>query len=133
MSNQQPAPQPTITLLDVKNALKDPEFVRKLPENLAPEIQKIQSNPSCTCNVKMYEKILAEAKDVFLQHFPEKNYQSPTQVLATAAQNVWTVINCSVGELEDRLRSLPPGRKQVVLSRFEDQVTVIVNELNMVF
>lgn len=131
--SEQVAQQPVITLLDVKNALKDPEFVKKLPETLAPDIQKIQSNPNCSCNVKIYEKILSEAKDVFLQQYPNKDFQSPKQVLATAAQNLWTVINCSVGELEERLRNLPPGRKQVVLSRYEDQVTVIVNELNMVF
>ena len=50
MSQESPK---NITLLDVKNALKDPEFVRKLPENLAPDIQKIQSNPNCSCNIKI--------------------------------------------------------------------------------
>jgi hypothetical protein len=130
MSQESPK---NITLLDVKNALKDPEFVRKLPENLAPDIQKIQSNPNCSCNIKIYEKLLTEAKEVFATHFPEKGYESPKEVLAVSAQNNWSVINCNVNELEFRLRSLPPGRKQVVLSRYEDQVTVIVNELGQVF
>jgi hypothetical protein len=45
------------------------------------------------------------------------------------AQNTWTVINCNIDELEKRLKALPPGRKQLELARYEDQVTVVVNEL----
>jgi hypothetical protein len=149
-------PNKVITLLDIKNAMKDKDFVEKLPKSLAPEIEKIQSNPGCGCNVKLYEKILNEAGDVINQYFPEKNstnsvaaaveaQQADTKSTVTVPQpvqpaqrpqlpqNNWTVINCSIGELESKLKALPPGRKQVTLSRYEDQVTVVINNLDLIF
>jgi hypothetical protein len=39
------------------------------------------------------------------------------------------VINCNVNELSEELRKLGPGRKQVDVARFQDQVTVIINHL----
>lgn len=43
-------------------------------------------------------------------------------------KNYWTVINCAVKDLEARLKSLPPGRKFVSIARYEDQVTVVIDE-----
>jgi hypothetical protein len=47
-------------------------------------------------------------------------------------RNNFSVINCSIGELEEKLQSLKGGRKQISMARFEDQVTVIVNDLDIV-
>lgn len=122
-----------ITLLDIKTALRDAKFRAKLPEKLAPEVQKFLQNPSCTCNFPIYEKVLREAKDVIQEYFPEKQYKSMDEKIDQLNRNNWTVINCTIGELESRLKMLPAGRKQIAISRFEDQVTVIVNELEITY
>ena len=49
------------------------------------------------------------------------------------AENNWTVINCKADELEERLRRLPNGRKQLAIARYEDLVTVVINEIDVVY
>ena len=44
--------------------------------------------------------------------------------------NNFHVINCSIGEVEERLKRLPNGHKQIAVARYEDQVTIIVNILH---
>lgn len=146
-------PTKTISILDIKTALKDPAFIAKLPESLGPDLEKIKANPSCGCNAKLYEKILQEAGSIVAEYFPEKTTpteeelnQQRAEQAAMAAQaeearkaheaqqqaqmlNNWSVLNCGINELEARLKSLPQGRKQITLSRYEDQVTVVVNNL----
>lgn len=122
-----------ITLLDIKTALRDPKFRDKLPSSVKDDVQKYLSNPNCTCNFPIYEKIMREAQSEIQQYFPEKEYKKIDEKLEKLARNNWTIINCSIGELEGRLKSLAPGRKQIALSRYEDQVTVIVNELEQLF
>lgn len=41
------------------------------------------------------------------------------------------VINCSIGEVEERLKKLPLGLKQIAMARYEDQVTIIVNVMEL--
>jgi len=122
-----------ISLLDVKTALRDAKFRDKLPETLTKDVQKFLANPSCTCNFPIYEKVLKEAKDALKEYFPDKAYKSMDEKVDKLSRNNWTIINCSIGELEGRLKRLPAGRKQIAISRYEDQVTVIVNELEYVF
>jgi len=122
-----------ITLLDIKTALRDSNFRAKLPEKLTPDVQKFLQNPSCTCNFPIYEKILREAKEAIQEYFPDKQYKSMDEKAEQLSRNNWTVINCTIGELEYRLKALPAGRKQIAISRFEDQVTVIVNDLEVIY
>jgi hypothetical protein len=122
-----------ISLFDVKQALRDSKFRDSLPETLLPEVQRFLNNPSCTCNYSIYVKILKDAKDQLIQFYPEKQYLSPDEEKERLAKNNFTVINCSIGELEARLKLLKPGRKQIAVARFEDQATVIVNELDQIF
>lgn len=136
-------PNNPLSLLDIKNAMKDDAFVAKLPESLAPDVAKVRSNINCGCNMKFFERLIAEAPDVLQQYFPDKQIVKiePTQAQEkVVAQNNspppqiinnWSVINCSVHELESRLQSLREGRKQVTLSRYEDQVTVVINHLDV--
>lgn len=47
------------------------------------------------------------------------------------AKNNWTVINCHIDELSDELKKFPHGRLQVSVSRYQDQVTAVINELEL--
>jgi hypothetical protein len=138
-----------ITVLDVKNALRDEKFRSTLPENLKEPVQKFLGNQNCSCNLKIYQQVLAEAKEQITAYYPEKSYVNPdnkvemeevkaaqkeqlAQQAKRLATNVFKVINCSIGELEERMKALPPGRKQITMSRYEDQVTVLINELEFI-
>jgi hypothetical protein len=122
-----------ISLLDIKTAMKDENFRSKLPESLNPEVQKFINNPSCSCNVPLYKKIIKEAKDQVLEYFPGKSVMSQEEEAEQLAKNNWRVVSCSIGDLEKEMKKLPAGRKQISMSRFEDQVTVIINELDHIF
>jgi len=122
-----------ISLLDIKTAMKDENFRGKLPESLNPEVQKFINNPSCSCNVPLYKKIIKEAKDQILEYFPGKTVMSQEEEAEQLAKNNWRVVSCSIGDLEKEMKKLPAGRKQISMSRFEDQVTVIINELDHIF
>ena len=122
-----------ISLLDVKRALRDSEFRKMLPESLLGDVQKFLNNPGCACNVPIYRKVMKFGGEQLKKFFPDKILVTPEEEEAKLAKNNWSVINCSIGELESNLKKLSKGRKQIAISRYEDQVTVIVNELDVLF
>ncbi len=121
-----------IKLNDIKQALKDSRFRETLPESMTDEVQKFLSNPGCACNVPLYRKILQICPQQVKDYFPGKLYESPQEEAIKLSKNHWSVISCGINELEDRLRKLPPGRKQLAMARYDDQITVIVNELDII-
>ncbi len=116
-----------IGLMEIKQALRDGRFRDALPINFKEDIVKFLQNPSCACNVPLYRRILKECKNELLSYFPD------TTVADEAEENHWSVINCHIDYLEAKLRALAPGRKQIDVSRYGDQVTVVVNELDVIF
>jgi hypothetical protein len=116
-------------ILEVKQAfLSDVRFRDLFPE-LKIEINEALKNPTCACNRKLYDKFF-EFPDRLKQYFPNRQVESMQEQVNTLAKNNWSVINCPINELESRLKRLPPGRKQIALSRYQDQVTAVVNELD---
>lgn len=149
---------PQISLSDIKNALRDPTFIATLPASLHGDVQKYMSNPGCSCNMAIVQRIVKEAPEQLKAYYPTKdiagandaikemnanlpkiehsvpqNNEQPAQSQKPATNNNFSVINCSIGEVEQRLKALPAGRKQIAIARYEDQVTVIINELDLVF
>lgn len=122
-----------IGLQDVKVALKDGRFRDSLPKTLESDLIKYLQNPGCPCNVPFYRKLLKEASESLLAYFQGGEIVDEQEEIRKLAENQWQVFNCHIDELEGKLRSLPPGRKQIELSRYEDQVTCIVNELDLIF
>jgi hypothetical protein len=141
-------PTNPLSLLDIKTAMKDDAFVAKLPESLAQDVAKVRSNINCGCNMKFFERLIAEAPNVLQEYFPDKNIVKIENQVKEANQeaqqqnvvqqnnvpkiiNNWTVISCHISELEGRLQAFREGRKQVTISRYEDQVTAIINHLDI--
>jgi hypothetical protein len=122
-----------IGLPDVKMALKDGRFRDNLPETLKPDLVKYLQNPSCPCNVPFYRKLLKEAKENLLAYFQDGEIVEEQEEIKKLAENQWQVFNCHISELEENLKSLSPGRKQIAITRYEDQVTCVVNELDLLF
>lgn len=76
---------------------------------------------------------MKEAKPQLQAYFPNRTVANLDREAEKLAENKWSVINCHKDELEEKLRKLPNGRKQIAIARFEDQVTVVVNEIDIVF
>jgi hypothetical protein len=117
-----------ITLADVKLALKDKRFRDSLPTSFKEDILKWEKNPGCGCNIPLYKKIILDAKDQLKNYYPDKVVIIESSDIKQI--NNFYVINCSILELEKNLKSLSPGRKQVAIARYEDQVTVLINDLD---
>lgn len=124
-------PRSKIRLLDVKQALLDARFRDRLPPEVAPDVEKFLRNPGCACNASVYRNVLRHCSRQLAEYFPDKDYLSPSDEAEGLAANHWSVISCHVSELESRLKSLPRGRKQLAVARWEDQVTVVVNEIDV--
>ena len=115
----------------IKKLLWDPEF-RKLFPGLRDKMAQFLRNPGCGCNRALYREI-ARHPAVIEQYYKSKGVKmekAPTLSGKDVITNDFQVINCSIDELEDRLRRLGPGPKQLAVARFRDQVTVIVNDVS---
>lgn len=125
-----------VTIHDVKQALLDERFRETLPEEFAEDVQKFLKNPGCGCNHPIYMKIMRKAGKQIAAYFPAKeepNAEELEKEVEKLAKNEWQVINCHIDELVHELRRLPPGRKQLDVARFQDQVTVVVNHLESIY
>lgn len=123
----------TISILDIKQAMRDQRFRDSLPSSMHEDIQKYLKNPTCKCNHPIYVRIATECKDQLKSYFPNKKEPNVEKELEDLAKNTFSVINCNIKDLEKELKKLPPGRKQIEAARWEDQVTVIVNELDLIY
>lgn len=122
-----------IGLPDVKIALKDHRFRDSLPEPFKSDLSKYLQNPACPCNVPFYRKLLKEAKSNLMEYYTNGVVEDVDDEEKKLSENAWTVINCHISELEGKLKRLPLGRKQIAITRFEDQITCVVNELDLAF
>lgn len=118
-----------LTLLEIKSALWDDRFRGLFPE-YKEDIQEFIKNPGCACNVELYRKLM-EHKDRLKEYFPTREIITPQEELDMLSKNHWKVINCHIQELEKQLKALGKGRKQIAVARWEDQVTVVVNEIDL--
>jgi len=118
-------------ILDVKQAIFNEKFQKLFPE-LKEDIAKVIKDPGCVCNRDVYLKFF-NYKDRLEKFFPNREIESLDEQKNKLAENHWQVINCSITELETKLRKLPPGRKQISMARFEDKVTVIINNMDVIY
>jgi len=121
--------------MEIKKALlTDGRFRESLSPALKEEVTKFLANPGCpSCSVPLIRRILSECPDQLRQYFAGREIADPTEEIQKLAKNNWSVINCHVDELEDKLKKLAPGRKQIAVARYDDQVTVVVNELDLIY
>jgi len=118
--------------MEVKQALRDARFRDSLPSSMAKELDEFINNPGCPCNVPLYRNVIRDCQKQLSDYFPGSEVADIDKEIQKLSENNWTVINCSIKDLESKLRKLPPGRKQLAVTRYEDEVTVIVNELDIV-
>ena len=122
-----------ITLNDIKKALKDARFRGTLPKNMDKDVEAFLDNPGCSCNIPLYRKVVKECGEQLAKYYPGLKVPDHDEEVSRLAENHWIVINCTVDELEGRLKKLGPGRKQIDVARYEDKVTVVVNDLDIIY
>ena len=118
-----------IGLMEIKQALNDGRFRNLLPVELREDLAKYLQCPTCPAHVAFFRKIALQASKQLQEYYPGAELPDDKAEEQKLAENNWLVINCTITELETRLRKLGPGRKQIAVARFEDKVTVVVNEL----
>jgi len=128
MTNKQ-----TLSLADVKIALRDEKFRESLPEIFSEDLKKFLNNPGCGCNIGFYRKLIKEARAELQRYYPEKEIVEEAEQIRKLSENNFSVINCHFSELEEILKKLGPGRKQIAMARYEEEVTVVVNELDIIY
>jgi hypothetical protein len=122
-----------VTVHDIKQALLDERFRTTLPVELTEDVQKFLKNPNCGCHNPIFLKVMRLAGPQVASYFPTKEADADEMEKdIRMARNRWQVINCSVTELEERLKKMGNGRKQIEIARWQDQVTVVINHLETV-
>ena len=117
-----------IALLDIKEALQDARFRQKLPAEMTKRVNDFLNNPGCACNISLYKDILKNHKSLLLEFFPGAEIIEETK--ENLAKNRWKVINCTINELESKLKEIAAnGRYQIAVTRWQDQITLVANEL----
>jgi hypothetical protein len=119
--------------MEVKQALKDERFRESLPAEVQPDVKKFMGDQGCACNVPLYRKLIRDYPDKLSEYYPDRELIDVSSEVESLSRNRFSVINCHIDELEDKLKSLPMGRKQVAVARFEDQATVVINEMDVAF
>jgi hypothetical protein len=114
--------------------MADPRFRDSLPPEFAEDVKKYLENPTCKCNHPIYIRVATKCKKNLKEYFPSMAMTDEIEKsIESSFVNTWSVINCHVDDLEQHLKKLPLGRKQLAVARSEDQVTVVVNELDIGF
>ena len=123
-----------IALLDVKQALLDPRFREKLPDDLKEEVGKFLNNINCSCNIPLYRRLLKYHRNLLAEFFPGAEIIDETAEMEKLSKNYWKVINCHISELEGELKKiLPTGRVQLAVARYQDQITVVIDQLDVIW
>ena len=123
----------TLGLADVKIALRDENFRESLPEIFSEDLKKFLNNPGCGCNITFYKKLIKEARTELQRYYPEKEIIEEAEQIRKLSENNFSVINCHFSKLEETLKKLGPGRKQIAMARYEEEVTVVINELDLLW
>ena len=122
-----------IKLIQIKQALNDARFRTTLPQEITKDVTGYLNNPSCTCNINLYRRLVKDYKKQLQDYYPSLDIQDDQEDVEQLAKNKWQVINCDIKDLETELRKLGPGRKQLEMARYQDQVTVVINDLDLIY
>ena len=99
-------------------------------------------NPGCSCNTPFYRNLLKVAAKQLQEYYPDSevddseapgptSFDHKPQMPTSPVEFNYSVINCSVAELAKKLADLPKNvHSQIAISRYEDQITCVVTEIN---
>jgi len=112
--------------MDVKQAIWNKDFRDLFPE-FKESLDRYLKDPGCACNLQVVLSLMSY-KDRMKQYFPDKEIVTPDE--EPAPPNNWSVINCPVDQLQDKMRKVSPGKRMVAAARWRDRVTIILNDID---
>jgi hypothetical protein len=122
-----------LSRLDVKHAILTDKRFRELFPELQEDIAKVLHNPSCACNIPIYDQFF-KYKDRLAKYFTDKEIKSPQEEAEEENINHWNVVNCKADELEEVLNGLHKiGRIQLAIARYQDEITLVTNSAGYIF
>lgn len=116
-----------IKIASIKKALRSHGFRNNYPE-LKEDIDAYIKNPDCKCNIPLYNAILSDLPRLKKWFGEEAVVVEPPLSEEPDQINQWQVFNCHIDDLESFMQGLSHGPKQIAIARFEDQITIIVND-----
>ena len=123
-----------IGLIEIKQALNDGRFRDALPVELREDLVKYLQCPSCPSHVAFFRKILQLAGKQLKEYYPDSELHDEETEIKKLSENNWVVFSCHIDKLETELRRRAAlGRVQIAVTRYQDQVTCVMNKLNYVF
>ena len=118
-----------LNLLDLKQAIWDSRFRDLFPE-MKDQFERYLKDPGCACNVGFLKGLMREGERL-KQYFPTKEMVT-TEEEVDGAANDYVVINCPVEQLQDRLRTYPKTKRMVAAARWQNRVTVVLNDVSAI-
>ena len=116
--------------MEIKQALNDGRFRNTLPLELRDDLAKYLQCPSCPANVNFFRRVLQLANKQLSEYYPGGELHDIEAEDKKMASNSWTVFSCHIDKLEAELKQRASiGRFQLAIARYEDQVTVVINQL----
>lgn len=113
-----------------------PQF-RDLFPDMAEKFSEYFKNPSCPCNYGLVQHVVSDGtalerwfkRPVML----DDNLRAMSEKLmmrhGPGGQREFWVLNTTTDKLQSELDSLPPGPKTFAIARWQDQVTVVIQDL----
>lgn len=99
---------------------------------LEQRIKKLPSNKRIVAASRFKDRITAIVNDVEIYlHINSKSVEDKVKQKESGLN--WKVINTTTHELINELNKLPVGRKMLTLTRFQDKVTLLINDTGVLF
>ena len=113
-----------LTISDIRQAIWDKRFQELFPE-YQERIQQFIKDPGCACHTPFLHTFF-QHKDRLKKYFPTKNIVLPE------IRNDWSVLNCHIEEADKNLKSYPKTKRMIAAARWQNQLTVILNDIQPV-
>ncbi len=101
--------------------------------DLEQKIKRLSSGKRIVAASRFKDRITAVVNDIEVYlHINSRSVEEQIKQTKEAGLN-WKIINTTTHELIHELNKLPVGRKMLTLTRFQDKVTLIVNDAGVLF
>jgi hypothetical protein len=102
-------------------------------DQMESRVKKYPTGKRIVAAARWKDRVTVVLNDVeSIMYLPTKAVKDQVTDSREAKMN-WRVVNTNKDDLIHELRKLPPGRKILTLTRWQDKITLIVNDLTVLF
>ena len=128
--------------MEVKQALKDNRFRENLPDEFKNDLVQYLNNPSCSCNLPFYRRILKDAQALLKRFYPGREVLNEEEEIAKLAselhrnlvkgRNFYLDIARCVDSINLKIYDLDKDKAREVLKIFEDNISPYQHEIQKI-